>query len=97
MDSEKKFISKYSGEQIDQVVRGVLNLRPKIYIVNAPHNRILSYSVDEIQQPAIETDANGNCTVYVKRYGQHKFSSNNVTKEIYVDEFEPYILDFSAT
>lgn len=98
MDSEKKFISKYSGQQIDQVVRGVLDIRPKIHILHAPANRLLSYDVDEIEGSSfhIETDANGECTVLVIRYGNYTFSVDNITKEIYINEFKIYELDFSA-
>lgn len=91
-----RYISKYSAKQIDEVIRGVLSLRPKIHITNAGSNSSIIYSCDAIEGTnTINADVTGQCTILANRYGTYTITKGQVNREIYVDEFKTYELDFS--
>lgn len=92
----KNFISKYSGRQVDQVIRGVLSLQPKIFITNATANSRINYSSPAITGTHyIIADENGTGIILINRYGIYQVQSSLIGKNIYIDEFKPYELDFS--
>lgn len=92
-----RYISKYSAKQVDEVIRGVLSLQPRIHITNAGSNLTLTYTCDAIEgSKTITTDASGECVILVNRYGTYTIQKGQDSREVYIDEFKVYDLDFSS-
>ena len=91
-----RYISKYSGNQVDEVVRGVLELRPRINIINAGSNTTIIYTCDSIAGTStIVSDSSGKGIILANRYGTYTITKGQDSRDIYVNEFKTYEVDFS--